>query len=206
MTQRSEGKEAVLRSTPALLMSESAAEFTSLHTAIELEIEPKGIIEQVYVDDIATIIWEIRRLRRCKTSIINNASRVALQCLLRELMWSPEHPRHHAEADALAIEWFSNQQAKNEVAAIFRRFHLDESAIEAEAIRRLSTELEVLDRMLTSLESRRDRAIRSIADYQDRFAKRVREVSNRIIEGDPVVRLENRRHRVRLDHGNRSAD
>jgi hypothetical protein len=47
-------------------MSESADEFASLRTALELEIKPKGIVEQIYVDDIAAIVWEIRRLRRCK--------------------------------------------------------------------------------------------------------------------------------------------
>jgi hypothetical protein len=54
--------------------SESADEFASLRTALELEIKPKGIVEQIYVDDIAAIVWEIRRLRRCKTSIITPAS------------------------------------------------------------------------------------------------------------------------------------
>src|SRR5260370_16363670 len=110
MTRRSEGKDVVLLSAPPLLMSESADEFASLRTALELEIKPKGIVEQIYVDDIAAIVWEIRRLRRCKTSIINTGCRAALQSLLREMMSSPQNPYHYGEADALAIAWFSNQQ------------------------------------------------------------------------------------------------
>ena len=39
--------------------------------------------------------------------------------------------------------------------------------------------------------SRRNKALRSIADYRDGFAKQVREVSNRVIEADPVIQLEN---------------
>jgi hypothetical protein len=46
-------------------------------------------------------------------------------------------------------------------------------------------DLEVLDRMLTLLESRRNKALHSIADYRDGLAKQVREVSNRVIEADP---------------------
>jgi hypothetical protein len=76
--------------------------------------------------------------------------------------------------------------------ALLAEYHLDESAIEAEAIRSLASELEVVDRMLTSLEARRNRAFRCIADYQDRFARQVREVSGRAIEGKTVVQLENR--------------
>jgi hypothetical protein len=98
MTRRSEGKEVLLSAPP--WMSGSADEFASLRTVLELEIKLNGIVEQIHVDDIAANVWEIRRLRRCKTSIINNASRVALQSLLRELVWSPEHPHHHDEADA----------------------------------------------------------------------------------------------------------
>src|SRR5260370_42349953 len=125
MTRRSEGTEVVLLSAPPLLMSESAEEFAALRTALELEVKPKGIVEQIYVDDIAAIVWEIRRLRRCKTSIINNACRAALQSLLREMMRSPGHLQINREPDALAIEWFSNQQTKDKVSAIFRRFHLE---------------------------------------------------------------------------------
>jgi hypothetical protein len=40
----------LLRSAPHLLTSESADEFASLRTALELEIKPKGIVEQIYVD------------------------------------------------------------------------------------------------------------------------------------------------------------
>src|SRR5262249_55774752 len=43
---------------------------------------------------------------------------------------------------------------------------IDESAIEAEAVRRSSSDLELLDRMLTSLESRRDKALGCVAEYR----------------------------------------
>ena len=39
-------------------------------------------------------------------------------------------------------------------------FHLDESAIEAEAIRRSAADIELLDRLLASIEARRDKALR----------------------------------------------
>ncbi len=133
MTRRSEGNDVVLLSAPPLLMSESPDEFASLRTALELEIKPKGIVEQIYVDDIAAIVWEIRRLRRCKTSIINTGFRAALESLLREMMSSPQNPYNYGEADALAIDWFSNKQAKNKVSAIFRRF-LARRMFEAEHI------------------------------------------------------------------------
>ena len=72
---------------------------------------------------------------------------------------------------------------------LLAKFHLDEFAIEAEAIRSVLSELEMLDKMLTLQESRRNKALRSIADYRDGLAKQVREVSNRVIESDGLIKL-----------------
>jgi hypothetical protein len=83
-------------------------------------------------------------------------------------------------------------KARKEVSKLLEESHLDESAIEAEAIRSVFSDFEMLDRMLTLLESRRNKALRSIEDYQDRFARKVREVSDQVLEGNPVIQLENR--------------
>ena len=93
--------------------------------------------------------------------------------------------------EAIVRDWFSKPEARKEVLEMLAEFQLDEFAIEAEAIRSVFSELEVLDRRLTLLEPRRDKALRSIADYRGGFAKQVREVSNRVIEADPLIQLEN---------------
>ena len=58
---------ALLPKSP-LLITETADEFDALRDAFEGEIKPQGIIEQMYVHDICSIVWEILRLRRCKGS------------------------------------------------------------------------------------------------------------------------------------------
>ena len=65
-----------------LLITESPDEFDALRDAFEQEIKPQGIIEQMYVDDHSSIVWDILRLRRCKVVIINSAFRNALEHLL----------------------------------------------------------------------------------------------------------------------------
>ena len=62
---------ALLPKSP-LLITESAEELDALRDAFEQEIKPRGIIEQMYVHDICSIVWEILRLRRCKVVIINS--------------------------------------------------------------------------------------------------------------------------------------
>ena len=93
-------------------------------------------------------------------------------------------------AQALAGPWFTDKEAKKEVSEILSKFELDESAIEAQAFRKLSSELELLDRMLTSLESRRDKALCCVAEYRVSLAHQLRESADRVIDGKGVLRLE----------------
>jgi hypothetical protein len=175
-----------------LLITESADEFDAIRDAFEREIKPRGIIEQMYVHDISCIVWEILRLRRCKVVIINSAFRKALPNLLKELLREPgEHGFYPSnETEALALAWFTDHAAKKEVSEILSRFELDESAIEAEAIRSSSEDLELLDRMLTSLESRRNKALGCVAEYRANLAHQLRESADRIIDGKGVLPLE----------------
>jgi len=175
-----------------LLITESADEFDALRDAFEQEIKPRVIIEQMYVHDMSAMVWEILRLRRCKVVVINSAFRSALQSLLTQLLRQPGQYGYEVEDEAqtLAQSWFTDQEAKKQVSEILSRFDLDESAIEAEAIRRSSSDLELLDRMLTSLESRRNKALGCVAEYRASLAQQLRDSADRIIDGKDVLRLE----------------
>ena len=175
-----------------LLITESADEFDALRDAFEQEIKPCGIIEQMYVHDVSAIVWEILRLRRCKVVIINSALRSALQSVLTQLLKQPGQSGYEVqdEAQTLAQSWFTVQEAKKQVSEILSRYDLDESAIEAEAIRQSSSNLELLDRMLTSLEARRNKALGCVAEYRASLAHQLRESTDRIIDGEDVLRLE----------------
>jgi hypothetical protein len=191
MSQTSTGRALQLISRPALTLTESADDYDSLVKSLRQAIRPDGFIEHLYVVDIAAIVAETVRYRRCKAAIINTAIRGALEKLLIQFWKKPDEMAPYEESEALAFEWFTDPKAKQEVAEILGNFKLDESTIEAEAIRGLAPELEVLDRMLRSLEVRRDRAIRGIAEYRKSFADQVQEVSDRILNTGPLLQLGN---------------
>ena len=174
-----------------LLITESAGEFDALRDAFEREIKPRGIIEQMYVHDISAIVWETLRLRRCKVVIINSAFRSALEDLLVRLRQPGEgYSQAEDEARRLAHAWFTDKEAQKRVSETLSRFDLDESAIEAEAIRRSFSDLELLDRMLTSLGSRRNKALGCVAEYRASLAQQLRDSADRIIDGKDVLQLE----------------
>jgi hypothetical protein len=81
--------EIELSSNTPLLITESEEDFAALKEALTLEIKPRGIIEQMYVTDIAHIVWEILRLRHCKVAIINTAFKDALSKLVFDLAGQP---------------------------------------------------------------------------------------------------------------------
>src|ERR1700759_4632612 len=139
-----------LRSKPPVLRSESADEYTSLYKKLVEEIRPQGAIEAVYVEEITALIWDIQRLRNCKVSVINQTSRRALESTLTELLTIHEK----IKAQKLTSRWFEDPAAKEEVSEILKRFDLDESAIEAEAIKLASDQLEWLDKALALATSR----------------------------------------------------
>jgi hypothetical protein len=188
MKQATASQALALISRPSLLLTESAEEFEALQAEMVQAIEPCGIIEQIFVSDMVKLVWEIVRLRRCKVTMINTAYCPALEKLL-EQMSENRTLLQYEKMKALAANWFTEAAVKQKVTEILGRFQLDESAIEAEAIRSLAPQLEMLDRMLAALEVRRNRALQAVADYRASFARTVRERSNDIIEAESFRRL-----------------
>jgi hypothetical protein len=136
MSKRNRSKMALLPTAP-LLITESADAFDCIRDAFDEEIKPQGIIEQIYAANIAYLTWEIIRLRRCKAVIINAAFRVALVDLLKQLLREPGQQSYEVanEADDLAYGWFTDKDVKKQILELLSQFQLDESAIEAQAIK-----------------------------------------------------------------------
>ena len=107
--------------------------------------------------------------------------RPAVEELLPELLRQAGEYAHHYqdEAQQLAQDWFSNEKTRKQVRELLARYGLDESAIEAQAMRRVADDLGWFDKLLASAEARRERTLRGIAEY--RFAEQLRTSSDRMI-------------------------
>jgi len=153
-----------------LLASESRAEFESLESQFEQELQPKGVVERMLVRELVRITWEIQRLWPYKTVIINNSRLVALQTILEQLLYRRDFDsfdEHEVAAEKFSRGFFSNRADKNRVVKLLRIYQMDdEAAIEAEAFRLNAEDLERLDRMLAILTARFDKALRCLMDYQ----------------------------------------
>ena len=191
-----------------LLPSETSEEFESLYAALEEEIKPRGIIERLYLEDFANIVWEIWRLRRCKSAIVNRAFRPALRDLILKALPQDEEPRGGSalnflnlgpspeqlercnKAEELVEGWFADPKARKQVMSMLQALGYGLDDVEASAIQSVSDQIVLLDRMLTLLEARKNKALACIAEYRKSLAQQLSRSSEKIIQGNTVLRLE----------------
>ena len=202
-----------------VLLTESEQEFNDFYDALKGELKSRGVVDHLLIMNIAELAWEIRRYRRGKASLINCAILSALRNLLRPMIRSqvaeeqvaqgpvakrsgglklylPTQAELEAEADAamkanrLAHQWFVDQNAKTQIFEMLGENKLDEYAIETEAMRIVAPDLERYDRLLASLESRLNKALRLLADYRSGFGRDLHAAVQRVIDGE-VLTLDN---------------
>jgi hypothetical protein len=157
---------------------------------LEQEIGPSGVIERIFVRDVAALTWDIMRLQRCKTATINLEFLKALKLVLLQLLDEHDKMVPHARIQYLAKHWFTDKSARREVLELLEQFGLDERAIEAEAIKGSSADLTAFDKMLSLLEVRRRQALRSIALRREELARRLEGRSDLLLDQENLVRLE----------------
>jgi hypothetical protein len=108
-------------------------------------------------------------------------------------------------AEAASAVWFTHAGVREDIIEKLEASGLDESAIEAETMRRVAHDVERLDRMMASREMRVRRAFGDFADYRE-FANQARMASNRRIEVTPRLSWKSGGPRKRIEHGERAQD
>lgn len=183
--------EAALLPTSPLLSTEFAEDFDRVYDAFVQPIKPRGIIDHMHVLDIAELTLELRRIRRCKTGILNLALLAARKGVFQHLLKNNGYDYVQAEklAEDVARRWSTNQAVRKWGERLLRQFQLDEFAIEGEAYKKSAEDLEVLDKLEASKELRRNKALRCIAEYRSNLAQQLEQASDKIIEGE-VLALE----------------
>lgn len=172
-----------------LLKTESPAEFQALRQDFRRDVRPHGIIEEMYVDEVVNIVWEMMRLRRCKTAMINAEVHAALVKLLTSAVIDyqicteeDDEPYTEDDVEQLADAWFKDASGRDDVLRLLQLMNLDEMAIEVEVFRQTNEEVEAIDKILTALEVRRDRLLGMIGAYRESLAHVLCRTGNRLIE------------------------
>jgi hypothetical protein len=184
-SSKSKNASTRLRSGTPVLITESVDEFVALSKRLYDEIQPNGIIEQGWVDDLAAVMWDIMRLLRIKAEILNGAFYEALIKIL-EQVWSDDFEEYLSRKRAiedLAWQWLGNDSdARGKVSEPLGQHQLDETAFEAQAFRMRAEDLDKLDFMLSRAELRREKLLTAIAAFRQGLGKLVRQASDQLLE------------------------
>ncbi|QOZ78410.1 hypothetical protein XH83_25095 [Bradyrhizobium sp. CCBAU 53351] len=174
----------------SLLITESKEAFACLQRELAREIQPKNIVEKIFLADVAACVWEMMRLRRCRDHVINLAFGPAIAEILDRVLGPPETAAECEARTALERDWFTKPEARQEVAKRLAAFQLDEGVIEAAAISSQADQLERLDRMMSAQQARLHRAFGAISSYREAFAAQVRAA----VEQPALAPLDARQH------------
>jgi hypothetical protein len=190
-----------------LLSTESRDEFFKLRDHVCAEIQPDGPIERMFVNDVVTLTWEMKRARRVKAGLINGSLRTALEKVIAQILPCEDFENgldRDRAAKELARRWFTDDGVKATVAELLATYQLDLTTLEAQAYCQCAEALEGLDRLLMMLMARWDKALVGLATYRQSMAKLLRQRTEEILEHEEVPRVIGRYKRGQ--HGEYEAD
>jgi hypothetical protein len=172
---------------PALLWSESPKDYEASLEELKRDLQPRSVIMRMFVEDYAKLTWEIARYDRAIVALLNAASPRALTNVLRPIFFGPAKlEKGDAPARDLAEEAIRFSDGADRALKLLNEVGLDETAVEAEALRLRSDDIEGIQRLRTTAETRRDKVLGNIAFYDKIFAERLQSSAEQVLAADDV--------------------
>jgi hypothetical protein len=170
----------VIAIAPApLLPGEKETDYTSIAVRLVHASAPRDAIEEFLIRDIIDLTWEILRIRRVKAGIL----RASVGDGVSKVLAGVGHPYH--ERDTLGRGWAAgDERARTKVEAILTKAGMTIDEVTAKTLESKLDSYERLDRMLASLEARRNNALREIDRHRAALGGVVRQSIEEIEDVD----------------------
>lgn len=172
-----------------MLPSEDSRAYNELLARIARTVEPSDIFEEIWVRDIADLTWEIFRLRRHKTRLLEAAIPEALENTLAPLINGPSRfgtsisydgsgDREPTPAQELVNNWINSKPAAiKRVNKVLAGAELTMEDVDARAFGLQIHNSERINDLLQSAETRRNYVLREIEHRRSAFARALREAA-----------------------------
>ena len=160
---------------PPLLEGEDSTAYDDLLARTSTTVKPTNIIEDIWVREIVDLTWEALRLRRLKTALLTASAHIGLEVVLKPLV--------DEGLVELVEAWARGEpQAIQRVKNILNSADLTMDAVIAQTVFEHIEQLERMERMLATVEARRNATLREIernrATRADAFRRPVDEVEH----------------------------
>jgi hypothetical protein len=162
-----------------LALSESEQDYDKFLMEISAAVEPKDVIEKLWVKDFVDLKWETMRLRRIQASLLMGAAKAILADQLRmgnagtidggQVFTLPDLLTGFADGDDKAVA---------EVERVMALRGKDWDMIMAQALVEKLDQVGPIERMIVAAGARQSRLLQEIDRRRDAFARRLRAVRN----------------------------
>jgi hypothetical protein len=164
---------------PPLFEGESEAAYHQLYDRLRSAVSPKDVIEEIWVRDLADLVWETNRLRRLKAKLMDAARWQGMAAVLESVGIASYLAKQDASAYASG-----DSRAKAKVDPMLGKAKADRAIIEAQTLAARISDFERFDRLIMSSESRRNAVLREIDRHREAIALRVREALTEIEDAE----------------------
>ena len=164
---------------PPLLDGESQEVYDALLARVTGTVNPKDIIEEIWVHDIVDLVWEILRLRRLRVALLSSSVGRGLHKLYND---RDEHGMYN-----LIAKWSAREPAAVKKVEQFLKAHrLTMDDVMAHSFVACLDEIERIDIAISRAEARRNAAQREIERRRSVFGQTLQRAVQQI-EHDAVV-------------------
>jgi hypothetical protein len=177
-------KIAALAGAPPLLAGEDGVAYDELLARILGHINPRDILEEIWVRDVVDLTWDVLRLRRLKAILITSHALRAVRDLL-------ELRSGLLVALSVIENW---QRCHEDPMSELESIGLTKDAVMARALANRIDDVERIDRMIMLAETRRNASLReverhraSLAQSLRRTIENVEEAEIQVVEADPAA-------------------
>ena len=161
-----------------LLENEDAAACDEIIARISAAVKPADFLEEIWVRDVAALVWEAFRLRRLKTCLIETAAPHGLARVFSSFL-------PHATVNEIAAGWARRDGERvKQVEGLLDQTGLTVEHVIAETLADRIDDIERIDRMIASAEQRRGAMLREIERHRTSLASLLRLASDEVVQAE----------------------
>ena len=156
-----------------VLPGENQSLYDQMARRIVKEAKPRDSIEELLIRDVIDLSWEVLRMRRLKVGLLRGSMAIGVRTMLDELGYGPSFEFEHNQR--LGQRWAAGDEfVRTEVSAALNKAGLTIDDVTAKTAEEKIDTLERLDRMLASMEARRNNALREIDRHREALGSAAR--------------------------------
>jgi hypothetical protein len=156
-----------------VILGENPADYTQLTSKVLAAVRPGDFIEEMLVRDVIDLFWEVTRLRRLKTGLLNANMGKGIEEILNSVRYVDRE-----DNDWLARDWRAgDKKARDSVAELLAAAGLSMEAVMGQTLSLSIDSIDRMDRMIASAEARRGNALREIERHRATLGAAVRAIA-----------------------------